>query len=152
MRALPFVVFFLINFGALALGGWLMGEGPMSDWYRQANQAPWTPLGWVFGAAWTFIMLCYTVYMGVAWKRIPKRKILTVFSIQLLFNIGWNPIFFYLHDVEIGLLVIGFLTLLIWIKIFLFRKPMGWWSLLLLPYSIWLAIATSLNWYFLIYN
>lgn len=152
MRALPFVLFFLLNFGALALGAWLMGEGPMSDWYREANKAPWTPPGWVFGAAWTFIMLCYTAYMGIAWNRITKRRIALVFGVQLLFNIGWNPIFFYLHDVEIGLLVIGFLTLLIWSKVFLFKKSMGWWGLLLLPYSIWLTIATSLNWYFLMYN
>lgn len=152
MKLVPFIAFFLVNFGALAIGGFLMGEGPGSDWYRGANLAPWTPPGWVFGAAWTFIMLCYTVYMGIAWNRIPKQKLLGVFGIQLIFNIGWNPVFFYLHDAEMGLLIISFLTVLIWIKIFLFRKEIKAWSLLLLPYSVWLIIATSLNLYFLMYN
>jgi tryptophan-rich sensory protein len=152
MRATPFIIFFLINFGALAFGGWLMGEGPSSARYQDANRAPWTPPGWVFGAAWTFIMLCYTVYMGVAWKRIPKGRLRSIFGVQLLFNIGWNPVFFYLHDVEMGLLIIGFLTILLWTKLFLFSKSMRWWSILLLPYCIWLTIATSLNLYFLLYN
>lgn len=152
MRIIPFIVFFLINFGALALGGFLMGEGPASDWYLEANKAPWTPPGWVFGAAWTFIMLCYTVYMGVAWNRISRQKLLGVFGIQLIFNIGWNPVFFDMHDVEMGLLIIGFLTALLWFKLFVFRKSMKAWSLLLLPYAIWLVIATSLNFYFLQYN
>lgn len=152
MRILPFIIFFLINFGALALGSWLMGEGPSGEWYQEANKAPWTPPGWVFGAAWTFIMLCYTIYMGIAWNRIPKRRLRAIFGVQLLFNIGWNPVFFYLHDVEIGLLIISFLTIFLWIKLFLFRKQMGWWSLLLLPYCVWLTIATSINLYFLLYN
>ncbi|MDB3906568.1 tryptophan-rich sensory protein [Crocinitomicaceae bacterium] len=152
MRALPFIIFFLANFGALAIGGFLMGEGPSSEWYQEANQAPWTPPGWVFGATWTFIMLAYTFYMGIAWNRIPRQKLLGVYSVQLIFNIGWNPVFFDLHDAEMSLLIISFLTILIWLKLFLFRKSMKGWSLLLLPYSIWLTIATSLNLYFLLYN
>ena len=47
--------FLLLNFGALALGGFLMGEGPSSAWYSNLNKAPWTPPGWVFGASWTVI-------------------------------------------------------------------------------------------------
>ncbi|MCR9171403.1 MAG: tryptophan-rich sensory protein [bacterium] len=152
MRILPFVVFFLLNFGALAIGAFLMGEGPMSEWYQNANKAPWTPPGWVFGAAWTFIMICYSVYMGVAWHRISKTKLIGVYSVQLIFNIAWNPVFFYLHDVEMALLIIGFLTLLIWTQLFIFQKVMKGWSLLVLPYAVWLVIATSLNWYFLLYN
>lgn len=152
MRVMPFVLFFVLNFGALGLGAWLMGEGPTGDWYQEANQAPWTPPGWFFGAAWTFIMICYSVYMGIAWNRISKEKLLSIYGIQLLFNIGWNPVFFYFHDVEIGLLIISFLTVLIWTKMILLRKPMKSWSFLLLPYGIWLVIATSLNLYFLLYN
>ncbi|XOV66500.1 MAG: TspO/MBR family protein [Fluviicola sp.] len=152
MRGLPLIIFLVINFGALAIGGFLMGEGPTSDWYQNANQAPWTPPGWVFGAAWTLIMVCYSVYMAIAWNRISKSKLLGFYVVQLVFNIGWNPVFFYLHDVEMGLLIISFLTLLIWVKIFFYRKAMNAWSLLLLPYSIWLTIATSLNLYILIYN
>lgn len=37
------VLFLILNFAALGIGGFLMGEGPMSNWYQSINQAPWTP-------------------------------------------------------------------------------------------------------------
>ena len=65
MSLLKKIVFFLfINFGSLGLGSWLMNNGPRSDWYNNLNQAPWTPAGWVFGVAWSFIMICFSVYMA----------------------------------------------------------------------------------------
>ena len=48
------ILFLVLNFGALGIGTILMDNGPQSLWYT-FNQAPWTPMGWVFGAAWT----CY---------------------------------------------------------------------------------------------
>ena len=32
--------FLLLNFGALALGSFLMGEGPTGIWYSNLNKAP----------------------------------------------------------------------------------------------------------------
>ena len=53
------ILFLVINFGGLAVGNWLMGAGPTGDWYTNINKAPWTPPGWVFGASWTLIMICF---------------------------------------------------------------------------------------------
>jgi len=58
------LLFLIINFGGLALGSYLMNDGPNSTWYNDLNQAPWTPPGWVFGAAWTVIMICLTKRHG----------------------------------------------------------------------------------------
>ena len=58
------LLFLMINFGGLAIGSWLMDNGPMTDWYINLNQAPWSPPGWVFGAAWTTIMICFSIYMA----------------------------------------------------------------------------------------
>ena len=60
MKLTKLIIFFIIiNFGGLAIGSWLMNNGPLSIWYTSLNQAPWTPEGWVFGAAWTTIMFCF---------------------------------------------------------------------------------------------
>ena len=65
MKLLKISIFFLVlNFSALAIGSWLMNNGPMTNWYVNLNQAPWTPPGWVFGIAWTTIMICFSVYMA----------------------------------------------------------------------------------------
>jgi len=49
--AIRLFLFLLINFAALALGGLATSDGVVSLWYQNLNQAPWTPPGWVFGAA-----------------------------------------------------------------------------------------------------
>jgi len=38
--AIRIIIFLLINFGALALGGLFTGKGVPSDWYQELNKAP----------------------------------------------------------------------------------------------------------------
>ena len=64
------ILFLTLNFGALALGGIFAGQGAVSDWYEALNKAPWTPPGWVFGFAWTTIMICYSLFMTLAWEKV----------------------------------------------------------------------------------
>lgn len=150
---LKFLLFFLLNFGALALGGLFTGEGVPSEWYQNLNQAPWTPPGWVFGAAWTSIMVCFTFYMVYAYRAVKKKKILIVlYALQWVLNVSWNPAFFYAHNVLLGFILICSLTFLVGIFLIMYRQEIKSKSLLILPYFVWLLIATSLNAYILIYN
>ncbi|XCF04918.1 TspO/MBR family protein [Tamlana crocina] len=153
MKLLKYIIFFLvINFGALALGSWLMDNGPQTEWYQNLNKAPWTPPGWVFGAAWTTIMLCFSVYMAILLKIHPHKKVVILFLIQLVLNVAWNYLFFNQHLVAIGLVCIALLTIIIFKFLYDFKTIMWAKQLLVLPYFIWLCIATSLNAYILIYN
>jgi benzodiazapine receptor len=147
------LIFLVINFTALAIGGFYTGSGVSSDWYESLNKAPWTPPGWVFGAAWTFIMICFAFFMSHWWSIAEHKKgIAILFGIQWVLNIIWNPIFFSAHEVLIGLLVITSLTLLVGNFLFLNWKKMGVKTLLVAPYFIWLLIATSLNGYIFFNN
>ncbi|MFH4966300.1 TspO/MBR family protein [Gaetbulibacter sp. M235] len=153
MRLIKYLIFFLvINFGALALGIWFMENGPRSDWYLSLNKAPWTPPGWVFGFAWTSIMICFSIYMAYLFLTLQNTKVKILFTIQFLLNVGWNFIFFNQHLIGFGLLVIMSLTIIIAIFLYDFRKHMALKSLLILPYFLWLCIACSLNLYVLLYN
>lgn len=147
------ILFLLINFTALAIGGFFTGKGVPSEWYINMNKAPWTPPGWVFGFAWTTIMTLFAIYMSFAWEKIADNKFLVIlFSIQWILNVSWNPTFFYFHNVTMGLLVISLLTLLVGYFFFNYWKELQFYSLLISPYFIWLLIATSLNAYILIKN
>ncbi|HIC31215.1 MAG TPA: tryptophan-rich sensory protein [Flavobacteriaceae bacterium] len=153
MKKLKYFIFFLfINFGSLGLGSWLMDNGPQSDWYINLNQAPWTPPGWVFGVAWSLIMLCFSVYLMFLFTKITSEKAKITFSIQVFLNIIWNFIFFNQHLILLGLISIILLTIIVFYIFFSFKKVMKSWSFLLLPYMIWLLIATSLNAYILFNN
>ncbi|WP_209309691.1 TspO/MBR family protein [Tamlana crocina] len=146
------IIFLIINFGALALSSWLMDNGPQTGWYQNLNKAPWTPPGWVFGAAWTTIMLCFSIYMAILLKIHPHQKVVILFLIQLVLNVGWNYLFFNQHLVVLSLVCIALLTIIIFKFLFDFKTIMLAKQLLVLPYFIWLCIATSLNAYILIYN
>jgi tryptophan-rich sensory protein len=147
------ILFFLINFGALAIGGSFTGKGVPSDWYQNLEKAPWTPPGWVFGFAWSTIMVCFTVYMAYLWKTAKNRKLLLgLFIVQWILNVSWNPTFFYYHQVEAGLMIIIALTVLVGFFLFFYRPQLKLKSLLILPYFLWLIIATSLNGYILLNN
>jgi len=143
---LRLIVFLALNFGALAIGGLFTSQGVPSDWYVDMYKAPWTPPGWVFGAAWTTIMACFGIYMAYLWPANENKKLLIgLYVIQLILNIGWNPTFFYYHSVLGGLLLISGLTMLIGFMLFFYFPQLKFKSILIVPYFIWLLIATSLN-------
>ena len=137
----------------MAIGGIFTGEGVPSDWYANLNKAPWTPPGWVFGFAWTTIMICFSVYLAYLWPKTDNKPlIIGLYLAQWILNVSWNPIFFYLHQVANALIVICLLTLLVGFFLFYFWPLLKVKSLLILPYLIWLLIATSLNGYVFIRN
>lgn len=147
------IIFLVINFAGLAIGGSFTGKGVPSEWYMGLAKAPWTPPGWVFGSAWTIIMICFTVFMAYVWPEVKYRNLLiALFVLQWLLNVGWNPVFFYYHQVLAGLLIITSLTALVGFFLIYFWPELKLKSLLVLPYFLWLIIATSLNAYILIKN
>lgn len=145
-------IFLIINFGALALGVILMNNGPLTTWYFNLNKAPWTPPNWVFGFAWTLIMICFSVYMAYLYSALPTLKIRILYAIQLILNISWSYVFFNKHLIGVGLAVIGALTLLITFFLLVYLKTLKTKSVLILPYFLWLCIATSLNAYIYLNN
>ena len=147
------IIFLVLNFGALAIGAQFTGAGVSSEWYELMNKAPWTPPGWVFGASWTTIMICFSIYMARFVSVLKNRKSLVgLFAFQWVFNVIWNPIFFKFHEVGLALIVICALAVIVGVYQFVFIRPMKRWSLLMAPYFLWIIIATSLNWYALAYN
>ena len=150
---LKIIGFLFLNFGALALGGLFAGSGAGSNWYAELNKAPWTPPGWVFGFAWTTIMLCFSVYMATLYTKTKSVKtIIILYVIQWMLNVAWNPVFFYFHKANIGLILIVCLTIIVAYFLFNFRGDLKAYSIFILPYFIWLCIATSLNAYISLMN
>lgn len=147
------LIFLLLNFLALALGGLSTNTEVMGEWYRSLHKAPWTPPGWVFGASWTTIMVCFSFYMAYLWERVEdKKSLLRLYTLQWILNVSWNPIFFTLHQASLGLIVIIMLTILIGYFLYHFHSKQKIKSILILPYFLWLIIATSLNLYICKYN
>lgn len=147
------VLFLILNFGALYLGSLFTTEGVSSNWYQELLKAPWTPPGWVFGAAWSLIMICFSIYLAYLYSLLESWKIITIlFAVQWFLNVSWNPTFFYFREIVLGLVIITLLLILVHIFLFKYYKILTWKSIFILPYAIWLWIATSLNAYIYWFN
>jgi benzodiazapine receptor len=143
--------FLFLNFTGLAIGALWTNPGVTSDWYSTIDKAPWTPPGLVFGLAWTTIMICLSVYMtNLFTDKNGRYNWLILLSWTL--NILWNPLFFHFHYTWLSSIVIVGLTFVLGLLTHVSRVDgvRSWW--LLLPYFIWLIIASSLNLYVAIMN
>jgi tryptophan-rich sensory protein len=147
---LKLIIFFCLNFAALGIGGILIGNPSTNEWYQNANKAPWTPPGWVFGFAWTSIMICFSFFLyqaSIKFSFTDLRLFYFLFALQWILNVLWNPVFFRFHFVLAGLIIIIALVILVaWFTYWGF-KNLGISAVLVLPYLLWLIVATSLNAY-----
>jgi tryptophan-rich sensory protein len=148
------VIFIVLNFGALALGSLLMGSNPgENNWYINLKTAPWTPQGWVFGAAWTIVMVTFSLFMtfSVLTKENKSSYFYSLFGIQWVLNVSWNPIFFYFHQLWLALFV---MTGLIAVLLFMLKLTKNNWltNTLIFPYLFWISVAFSLNLYVALMN
>lgn len=146
------LLFLLLNFGALALGSFLMNNGPQTNWYLSLNRAPWSPPGWFFGVAWTFIMITFSIYLAYLLALKPGITFWILFLIQFILNIAWNYIFFNQQAIGIGLLEIIVLTIVVGYYLFCFGNGLRNKSWFIVPYFVWLLVAVSLHGYIYIKN
>lgn len=148
-----FLVFIALFAGGLTIGGLFTSAGVNSDWYQNTNQAPWTPPGWVFGAAWSLIAITFSVFMAGAITRVRNSAVLwRAFALQWVLNVCWNPVFFHFRQVLLGLVVIALLAVLVYWFLLGMRKQTAPYNWAVLPYAIWITIAVSLNAYIWLQN
>ncbi|MBP6731778.1 MAG: tryptophan-rich sensory protein [Chitinophagales bacterium] len=152
---LALIIFALINFAALGIGALLMGNPRTNTWYQNAKKAPWTPPNWVFGAAWTVIMICYTIFLWLAARQYSMEELkpfYIMYGLQWVLNVVWNPVFFRWHKTAQGFAIILALSVVVgWFVVWGFIH-LGVVAVLVVPYFVWLLIASSLNGYVLAKN
>ncbi len=147
-----FVIFALLSLATLALGGWLtsLGFGP---WYDDLRKPSFQPPGWVFSPVWTtiFVLLAIATWQ-VAKLGAVARAALVVYAIQLVLNVVWSLLFFTLHEPTWALAEIVLLDVAVVSMVFLYgrvRRSAGW---MIVPYAVWLGLATAINVWIVIHN
>lgn len=119
----------------------------VQTWYVTLNKPWFTPPNWLFGPMW---LTLYTL-MGIATYIISQKKTkqaksaVKFFLIHLLVNALWSPIFFGLKQVFLALVVIAIMWVMIAILIGKYGRISKWASWMLVPYLMWVSIATALN-------
>ena len=131
-----------------SLIGLVSNSSEANAWFAQLAKPSFQPPGWAFGVVWTAL---YTM-MGIALAAIvneptsARRKLaLALFAAQLTLNFAWSPIFFGSKMIDVGFLVILGMNVLVTMTIVAFWKIRPLAGALLIPYLVWLCIATALN-------
>ena len=142
----------LITVPLIVIVGGLMGfvsnSGFANDWYAPLAKPSFQPPGWAFGVVWTTL---YTM-MGIALaailnepKSAQRSRGLALFAVQLVLNFAWSPIFFGGGMIDVALLVMLAMNVLVTATIISFWKVRPLAGALLIPYLLWLCLATALN-------
>jgi len=131
------------------LAGQLLSDPMPNEWYRQLNKPSFNPPNWLFGPVWTLLYISMGLAAWLVWRDRKNHQVafpLVAFSIQLILNASWSPVFFGLHKLGLAFAVI----LALWLAVLLttctfFRvsRFAGW---LMIPYLGWVSFATVLNW------
>lgn len=131
-----------------SLSGLVSGANYGIPWFVALDKPWFMPPAWAFPLAWTtlYILMGFALGQVLAEPATPARRgAITLFILQLLLNLVWAPIFFAAHRIGLALGLIGVLDLTVLATIAAFRLIRPTAALLLVPYALWLALATALN-------
>ena len=122
--------------------------GSANSWYAALVKPVETPPDWAFPAAWTLIY----ILLGLALAMIINARgsrlrgpAIALFSVQMVANLIWSPLFFGMHQVFWSLVLIGIMFVLALIMTILFGRVRIGAALLLVPYLAWLIFAGMLE-------
>jgi translocator protein len=128
------------------LGGVITQLGP---WYEGLKKPSWQPPGPAFGIIWSAIYLLTASSAVLAWRTTSNgddgRKLIALFGINCVLNLMWSFLFFQLQRPDWALYQVGVFWISILALIIFIWPRSKFASLLLLPYIVWVSIASFLN-------
>jgi tryptophan-rich sensory protein len=146
--AIKLIVSILASFAAAGIGS-LFTFKAIPNWYAGLRKPPYTPPNWAFGPVWTTLYILMAISVFLVWQKglaIDGALLAFIlFWIQLVFNALWSIIFFGMKSKGGGVITIVVLWLLILATVITSFRVSGWAGALLIPYILWVSIASYLN-------
>lgn len=115
--------------------------------YSVFNKPSFSPPAYLFPVVWTFLYILMGVssYIIYSSNDAGKRKALTTYVIQLVFNFFWSILFFGLSQYLFAFIWLIALIILIAIMIYQFYEISPVAAYLQIPYLLWCLFAAYLN-------
>lgn len=131
-----------------AIGGLATAPAVESRWYRRLRKPDWQPPGAVFGPVWSVLYALIAASMLDVRRRRggADQGLWILYGSNLALNLAWTLIFFrgrspLAASAEIVALEATTLALIVRVRPI---SPLA--SLALIPYALWVAVATALTW------
>lgn len=149
MKKYILLIAFLVVTSLVQAIGSIATFSSVQDWYPSLNKVSWNPPAWVFAPVWTILYMMIAVSGWRVWIKLDKNQIhhasMRWYGLQLFVNLLWSIFFFGLQNPLAGLVDITILLITIVITIQHFLKIDKHAAILLLPYFLWVAYASTLN-------
>ncbi|GAA1396935.1 TspO/MBR family protein [Catellatospora coxensis] len=129
---------------AVALVGSLAVARPADD-YAALARPGWAPPSWLFGPVWTVLYAMIAVAGWLVWRRAGWGPAMWAYTLQLVLNAIWTPLFFGAGQRGLAFADIVALWLAIAATVLLFRRISALAAWLLVPYWLWVTFAGALN-------
>ncbi len=139
---LSVAVFFSLVF-LVAMSGAIFKPGP---WYETLDKPSWTPPNWMFPVVWSAL---YVMIAVAGWRVYREAGLVmlpfAVYLLQLALNAAWSALFFGIRRADLAYVDVVALWIAVAVNIALFLPidPVAGW--LLVPYLVWVTIASCLN-------
>ena len=139
--------FVLLCLAVGAVGGFATAPA-IPGWYAALAKPRFNPPSWLFAPVWTFLYVAMAIAAWLLWRTTAgavRTRALTLWTIQLVLNACWTPVFFTLHGIgaALGVILLLDLTLVALVATaWRLSRPAAW---LLVPYLAWTLFATLLN-------
>jgi len=154
-KPLAFILNIALTLSIGALGGWATATS-VQTWYPTLNKPSFNPPNWLFAPVWTSLYLSIGIAAYLVWI---KRDTIThfprtvaIYLIQLILNLAWSFIFFYLHEIGFALFEILILLVVIIVNALMFYKINKWAGLIFIPYILWVSFASFLTYNIFLLN
>jgi len=125
-------------------------------WYASLEKPSFNPPNWLFGPVWLILYALMGVAAYFVWVKGLESKgakvALSVFVVQLFLNVLWSNVFFGLHSIFYGFVIIIALWVSIALTMVAFARVSKTASVLLIPYILWVSFASVLNYYIWLLN
>lgn len=147
-KILPLILWIVV-FQLVGYSIGLLTQVNIQTWYQTLQKATINPPQIVFPIVWSCLYVMLAIAGWSLWenKHRPRGKIIfSLYSIEILMNWAWTPLFFQLHLIQLGFYWILIMILLTIIIILMAKKQFKLVCFLLIPYCLWLFFAGYLNW------
>lgn len=115
------------------------------QWYRDLNKPSWTPPNVLFPIIWAILYLLMAL-AATRISNIPGTELaLALWGLQITINTLWSGIFFGLHRILAGAVIIAMLWLVVLTTTLAFWSHDSVAALMMVPYLIWGTYALALN-------
>ena len=133
---------FLLTCGVAGTAGMFFRPG---QWYRDLDKPNWTPPNWLFPVVWAVLYVLIALAAARVANLPGTQVALALWGLQITINTLWSGVFFGLHRMLAGAVIIAML----WCAVL--ATAVAFWShdkiaaLMMVPYLIWGTYALALN-------